>query len=174
MLVYARRVNQCQICGKRACVFLTQVVNGKATDLQLCEDCAREKGLFDPKSLAFAEKFFPEELRERVDKIVRELSGKPGDKPARRAHTADLVSQCPACLFTLDDYRRTSRFGCPDCYTVFARELNATSAEAMTADTAAAPAETQRASLERRLREAIEREDYETAAKLRDQLKTLP
>ncbi len=169
-------MNQCQICGKRACVFLTQVVNGKATDLQLCEDCAREKGLFDPKSLAFAEKFFPEELRERVDKIVRELSGKSGDKPARRAHAADLVSQCPACLFTLDDYRRTSRFGCPDCYTVFARELGATTSGATTGETtpAIAPAEPPRASLERQLREAVEREDYETAARLRDQLKSLP
>ncbi len=163
------RVNKCQICGQRACVFLTQIVNGKATELQLCEACARDKGLFDPKALTFAEKFFPEELRERVDKIVRELSGQAGDKPARRMRTADLVSQCPACLFTLDDYRRTSRFGCPDCYTVFARELGASPA----AEAAAAPAESGRAALERRLREAVEREDYETAARLRDELKTL-
>ncbi len=166
------RVNKCQICGQRACVFLTQVVNGKATELQLCEACAREKGLFDPKSLTFAEKFFPEELRERVDKIVRELSGQASGKPARRGRTADLVSQCPSCFFTLDDYRRTSRFGCPDCYTVFARELG--TALPLAEDADEKPAEPTRASLERQLREAVEREDYETAARLRDQIKTLP
>ncbi len=162
-------MNKCQICGKRASVFLSQIVNGKVTELHLCEACAKVRGLFDPQSLTFAEKFFPEELRERVDKIVRELSGQSGDKPARKVRTADLVSQCPACLFTLDDYRRTGRFGCPDCYTVFARELG--SANAPEGDPA--PAESERASLERQLREAIEREDYESAARLRDQLKPL-
>ncbi len=161
-------MNQCQICGKRATVFLSQIVNGKVTDLQLCEACAREKGLFDPRTLTFAEKFFPEELRERVDKIVRELTDQAGDKPAPKAQPADVISQCPACLFTLDDYRRTGRFGCPDCYVVFARELGTPAAE-----NAPAAEESQRDILERQLREAVGREDYETAATLRDQIKRL-
>ena len=55
-------------------MFLTQIVNGQVSELALCEACAREKGLFDPQSLTFAEKFFPEEFRNRVDKLVRELT----------------------------------------------------------------------------------------------------
>ena len=55
-------------------MFLTQIVNGQVSELALCETCAREKGLFDPQSLTFAEKFFPEEFRNRVDKLVRELT----------------------------------------------------------------------------------------------------
>ena len=41
-------------------MFLTQIVNGQVSELALCEACARAKGLFDPQSLTFAEKFFPE------------------------------------------------------------------------------------------------------------------
>ncbi len=154
-------------------MFLTQIVNAEVTELCLCEACAKERGLFDPQALTFAEKFFPEELKERVDRIVRELSGQaPGQAPARQL-PADLITQCPACGFTLEDYRRTSRLGCPDCYSFFAREfasLSTAQADAPGDDNDAPPS---REKLERQLREAIEREDYESAARLRDELKAL-
>ena len=156
-------------------MFLTQIVNGQVTELCLCDGCARERGLFDPQSLTFAEKFFPEELKERVDRIVRELTGKAGaSSRPRRALPADIITQCPACGFTLEDYRNTSRLGCPDCYSVFARELGETAAASAKADSPAeADAPPSREKLERQLRNAIEREDYERAAQLRDQLKAL-
>ncbi len=165
-------VKKCQICGKRATMFLTQIVNAQVTELCLCEACAKERGLFDPQALSFAEKFFPEELKERVDRIVRELSGQATGTCAARSLPADLITQCPACGFTLEDYRRTSRLGCPDCYSVFAREL--TSLPATGADTPeGGDTPPTRDKLERQLREAIEREDYESAARLRDELKAL-
>ena len=61
------RVKKCQICGKPATMFLTQIVNGQVTELAFCEECARAKGLFDPQALTFAEKFFPEKFKERID-----------------------------------------------------------------------------------------------------------
>ncbi len=152
-------------------MFLTQIVNAQVTELCLCEACAKERGLFDPQALTFAEKFFPEELKERVDRIVRELSSQAsGNQPARRL-SADVITQCPACGFTLEDYRRTSRLGCPDCYSVFAREFSTLTSA--TADRPEADEPPSREKLERRLREAIEREDYENAARLRDELKAL-
>ena len=54
---------------------LTQIVNGQITELVLCESCARNKGLFDPQSLSFAEQFFPEEFKKKVEDIVKELAG---------------------------------------------------------------------------------------------------
>ncbi len=156
-------------------MFLTQIVNGQVTELSLCEGCARERGLFDPQSLTFAEKFFPEELKERVDRIVRELAGQASSHAShRQALPADVITQCPACSFTLEDYRRTTRLGCPDCYSVFARELGAAAMAATKADSPdEGTATPSREKLERQLREAIEREDYESAAQLRDQLKSL-
>ncbi len=154
-------------------MFLTQIVNAQVTELCLCEACAKERGLFDPQALTFAEKFFPEELKERVDRIVRELSGQaPGQNPARSL-PADIITQCPACGFTLDDYRRTSRLGCPDCYSFFAREFSSPTSTGADKPEGSAPEPPTREKLERQLREAVEREDYESAARLRDELKAL-
>ncbi len=155
-------------------MFLTQIINAEVTDLCLCDACAKERGLFDPQALSFAEKFFPEELRERVDRIVRELSAQPGTDQAPRRLPADLITICPACGFTLEDYRNTSRLGCPDCYSFFAREFaHLGSAMADTPGNEGADAAPSREKLERQLHEAIEREDYESAARLRDELKAL-
>ncbi len=152
-------------------MFLTQIVNSQVTELCLCEACAKERGLFDPQALTFAEKFFPEELKERVDRIVRELSGSaPGQRPTRSLH-ADIITRCPACGFSIEDYRRTSRLGCPSCYSVFAREFDGM--PTTSADTPEGQDTSTREKLERQLREAVAREDYESAARLRDELKTL-
>ena len=151
-------------------MFLTQIVNGQVSELALCETCARAKGLFDPQSLTFAEKFFPEEFKKRVDKLVRELTG--NEAAPLPAAPMGMLSKCPVCGFSIEDYRRTGHLGCPDCYTVFARELDPT----------AEPEETEaeesnaikRARLQKELQQAVAREDYERAAALRDKINALP
>ena len=168
--MYSVRVKKCQICGKRASMFLTQIVNGQVSELALCEACARAKGLFDPQSLTFAEKFFPEEFKQRVDKLVRELTG--AEAPEAPAPTKGMLSSCPVCGFSVEDLRRTGHLGCPDCYTVFARELDP-SAEPEDEPLSEAPAVT-KARLQKELQQAVAREDYERAASLRDQINALP
>ena len=151
-------------------MFLTQIVNGQVSELALCEACARAKGLFDPQSLTFAEKFFPEEFKNRVDKLVRELTQGEHTQPAGKQ--LENLESCPVCGFGIEDYRRTGHLGCPDCYTVFARELNPDAEqEAEPADEA--PAVT-RARLQKEMQQAVAREDYERAALLRDQINALP
>lgn len=151
-------------------MFLTQIVNGQVSELALCEACARAKGLFDPQSLTFAEKFFPEEFKQRVDKLVRELTG--AESVSEPAPSLGVLSSCPVCGFSVEDYRRTGHLGCPDCYTVFAQELDPT-AEVEDETSEEAPAVT-RARLQKELQQAIAREDYERAATLRDQINALP
>ena len=153
-------------------MFLTQIVNGQVSELALCEACAREKGLFDPQSLTFAEKFFPEEFKNRVDKLVRELTQNESAAPAPAA-PVDMFAKCPVCNFTVEDYRRTGHLGCPDCYAVFAHELNPSAELNEAPDTDESPAIT-RARLQQELQKAIEQEDYERAAALRDQINLLP
>ena len=170
-------MKKCQICGKRAAMQLTQILNGKVTELILCEECARSKGLFDPQSLSFAEQFFPEEFKKKVESLVKELANNlTQDKvlPQRNPDSCDALTRCPVCDFTLETYRKTGRFGCPDCYNIFAEELLIESRETET--TPAIPEESPaltRKKLEQQLQSAIEREDYENAAKLRDMLKEL-
>ncbi|MGN0836572.1 MAG: UvrB/UvrC motif-containing protein [Akkermansia sp.] len=141
------------------------------TELSLCEECARKRGLFDPQTLAFSEKFFPEAFKERIDKIVRELIER-GEQTvsAPQAEEKDVLTHCPVCGFPLEVYRRTGRLGCPDCYTVFAREFAVAPGLSDEGDGSDADS---RAALEAQLREAVAREDYETAATLRDRLRQL-
>lgn len=152
-------------------MFLTQIVNGQVSELALCEVCARAKGLFDPQSLTFAEKFFPEEFKQRVDKLVRELTGAESPAPQPPAVMSDL-SSCPVCGFNVEDYRRTGHLGCPDCYTVFARELNPDAG--LEDEPADEPPAVTRARLQKEMQQAIAHEDYERAAVLRDRINTLP
>ena len=156
---------------------LTLILNGKVTELVLCEDCARKKGLFDPQSLSFAEQFFPEEFKKKVENLVKELAGNPVQQeelPHELTMGSDALTRCPVCDFSLQTYRKTGRFGCPDCYNVFAEELRMEQIEDETAPVVAdeSPALT-RKKLEQQLQAAIEQEDYEHAAKLRDMLKEL-
>lgn len=176
-------------------MFLTQIVNGKITEMALCEECAKARGLFDPQSLTFAEKFFPQELQRQMDKIVRQLvQGDKEDKSRPAAEGCDVITACPVCHFSLEDYRRTNRLGCPECYTFLAGEINATRCEQDDADETAGdgePAATAAArpdsmqepaprprkrsvkALEAELQRAVEREDYERAAELRDEIKAI-
>ncbi|MBR5887179.1 MAG: UvrB/UvrC motif-containing protein [Akkermansia sp.] len=177
-------MKKCQICGKRASIYLTQIINGQTSDLALCETCAREKGLFDPQSLTFAEKFFPEAFKEKIDKLVRELTGTHPPAagqtaPKKAVSGGDLLTECPVCHFKLENFRSSGRLGCADCYSVFAAEIE-TDPEAAATDAPEAHLEDsedsapiRRRKLEQQLQAAIAREDYETAARLRDELKQL-
>lgn len=160
-------------------MFLTQIIDGQATELALCEECAKAKGIFDPQSLTFAEKFFPEEFRKRVDKLIHELTHADAPAAVKSTPPQDSLTQCPTCRFTLEDYRQTGRFGCPDCYGVFAGETGCDAGEIPIADaTATAPVPPQnpaalRRTLEQQLEAAVQREDYEEAARLRDRIREL-
>ena len=82
------------------------------------------------------------------------------------------LSNCPVCGFSVEDYRRTGHLGCPDCYTVFARELNPDAGQE--AEPVDEPPAVTRARLQKEMQQAIAREDYEHAAILRDQINALP
>ena len=99
----------CDICGKKAKVHLTQLVGGQIKKIALCDDCAKEKGVTDPTGFALAEM----------------LLGKSAGKPVPSVPvTAGSTRRCPGCGFTLDDLRRIRRFGCAECYTTFHEEVS--------------------------------------------------
>jgi protein arginine kinase activator len=90
--------HKCQICGKPATVHLTQIVGNKIIKIDLCEDCAREKGVTDPEGFSLGE-------------ILGEI-------PTTHQSAESLV--CDKCGFTPRDFKKTGLFGCPDCYEKFA------------------------------------------------------
>lgn len=161
-------------------MFLTQIVNNEMTELALCEQCAKERGLFDPQTLTFAEKFFPSLIQEKVNDMIRELSEEHPRKQIQPVR--DVLSKCPICSYTSEEYGKTERVGCPHCYSVFAEDFSPEIQQKLHHISAKkegnAPSKNTaphvgKQELEFRLKKAIEQENYELAAQLRDQIKSL-
>lgn len=183
---YLFLVKKCQYCGKPATIFMTQIVSGEMTELILCSKCAKERGLLDPQSLAFAEKFFPDAIKEKIENIVRDLAPQK-DLEALSIHASntdkDMLAYCPSCNFTLEELSDTGRLGCPDCYAIFAMELsealviqNFTGTSSEKTNKKISPKinrTTQITLLENQLQAAIKSENFEQAAQLRDEITQL-
>ncbi len=94
---------------------------------------------------------------------------RPKNRPEKR---------CPSCGYSMDDIRRLQRLGCPQCHDVFQQELHATMVKAHSGGThhvgkvpknlAAGSLQNQLARLDEKLKEAVQKEDYEAAAVIRD------
>ncbi|MBK8230405.1 MAG: UvrB/UvrC motif-containing protein [Candidatus Eisenbacteria bacterium] len=91
--------------------------------------------------------------------------------------------QCERCGLRFSQFARTGRLGCSDCYTAFASQLpqvlrrvhGAVRHKGRTPE-AVGPGDPGRQALDRLrldLSRAIEREDFETAARLRDEIRAL-
>lgn len=158
-------------------MFITQIVQGEVTELHLCEACAKERGLLDPVTLSFNEKFFPENFQQQIENLLKKVEQDVSKLGLFHQEKEDDTPHmtCPICQFSLSNYRKTGRVGCPDCYRVFANHLDGHFADAPSASqsTIQASPQLQIKKLEHQMAKAIETEDYETAASLRDQIKTL-
>jgi protein arginine kinase activator len=91
---------KCQICGKPATVHLTQISGNKITKIDLCDDCAREKGVTDPEGYS-------------ANDLASSLAAAGAAKPDIESMT------CEACGFTVKDFKKQGSFGCPKCYERF-------------------------------------------------------
>lgn len=155
----------CQRCDEEAVVHLTETVEGHRRELHLCVPCAREAGLALPEQ--------PPKLA--LDKVVQGLIV---------ANVGELVGDlaeltCPDCGVRFMDFRALGRLGCPGDYQVFARGLLPLlgRSQAATRHVGKSPkrpsvaSDRPRLRLRSEFRAAIAREDYELAARLRDQLR---
>jgi len=154
---------QCQRCNKQpATIHLTEIVQNEKHERHLCEECAREEGIAIKANI---------NLQDILSGMVQahETAGKE----------ANLT--CPDCGITYAEFRNQGRLGCPHDYEVFAEPL----AEVLERVHGAAehrgkwPSQVgadlanqrQMMQLRRQLQEAVEGEQYEEAARLRDLIK---
>ena len=156
----------CDVCQKNdATVYLTQIVEGKMQKVNLCEHCAKEKGVSDPTGFAMADLLLGLGATQQIEH---------GGQPAQK---------CPVCGFTQIDFKKTGRLGCSACYDTFADGL-ANLLKGMhkgLKHTGKMPAHLSRRyamadrvkSLETDLQKAVKNEKYEDAARLRDEIQKL-
>jgi protein arginine kinase activator len=156
----------CELCQKEnATVHLTQIISGKMQKVDLCDKCSKEKGVTDPAGFSLADML--------VDLgSVEEAKGTGPD---------ELV--CPQCGFTHPDFKKTGRLGCPQCYVTFSEGLGAILKDmhkgiqhkGKIPSRAARAQEYQNRlkALHANLQAAVQSENYEQAASLRDQISHL-
>jgi protein arginine kinase activator len=163
---------RCDNCGERdAVIHLTQVVEGEARTVGLCEECAAEKGIQTPGTAA----------ETPLGGFLSALW-----KDAEPAAELVPVGRCEGCGATFADFRESGRLGCGECWRTFEPALRvllrryhgSTRHLGRREAAGAAPDAKAGADLARDLREqlrvAVESENFELAAELRDRLKGLP
>ena len=153
---------------------MTQIVNNEKVVLNLCKICAEKRGFHSP----FEQMPFP--LAEIVSGMIGPSKIYKKDE-AFKDTRPDL--KCPNCGLTFAEFGRIGRLGCAECYQAFRAELTNLlrrihgSAEhrGQIAETATEEFQTLRE--EQRLRDelqrAIEAENFEIAAEIRDRIKDL-
>jgi len=174
----------CNVCKKnQATVHLTEIINDQVKELHVCEECARKKGIEMEKHFGLSD-----------------LLAGLADFEETITKTGEIKKiKCPSCGMTYDDFKKIGQLGCADCYCAFRTSLEpllkkihgstkhlgkATEANAKMAVTPAHskagkatnisnPQVSKKELLKAQLKKAIEMEEFEQAAKIRDKMKAM-
>jgi len=155
----------CMICKQKAAqVHLTEIVDDKMRKVDLCEDCAKHKGVNDAPGFAIADLLLGLGA-------AQELAQAAGGEEIR----------CPACGFTQADFKKAGRLGCSKCYTAFAEGLESLlkTMHKGTKHVGKTPRSLRQGrdladqlrQLQKKLDRAVTDEDFEHAATLRDEIR---
>jgi protein arginine kinase activator len=158
---------QCSICKEKpATVHLTQIVGDKMQKLDLCEECAKSKGVNDPAGFALADLMLGLGASQEIEQAA-----------------GGVELRCSRCGFTQSDFKKSGRLGCPECYKTFSEGLSGLlkSMHKGTRHVGKAPEALRESrenadklkTLQKKLAKAIESEHFEEAAQLRDEIKHL-
>ena len=157
----------CCVCKEKpATVHLTQIAGDKMQKVDLCEDCAKQKGVNDPAGFSLADLLLGLGASNEIEQS-----------------TGGVEVKCPKCGFTQADFKKAGRLGCSECYATFADGLESLlkTMHKGTRHVGKVP-ETLRKerdqsdrlkTLQKKLAKAIDEENFEQAATLRDEIKRL-
>jgi protein arginine kinase activator len=155
----------CCVCKeKEATVHYTQIAGDKIQKVDLCEECAKTKGMNDPTAFSLADL----------------LLGLGASQEIEQAGGGAEV-KCPRCGFTQADFKKAGRLGCPECYQTFSEALAGLlkTMHKGTRHVGKVPEALRQSRdlsdrlkvLQEKLNKAITTEDFEEAAVLRDEIK---
>ncbi len=166
----------CQDCKKReATVQMTLIVKNEKSSLSLCQECALARGFHSPLDNA------PFPLKDILEGIAK------GNKPNKKSTDPADQLTCSKCGLTFEEFTQQGRFGCGECYAAFRPRLESImrkihgaslhrgrNPETQSLDSTheSIPVKEEER-LEAELKKAIDSEDFERAAELRDKLKTV-
>ncbi|MFH1854437.1 MAG: UvrB/UvrC motif-containing protein [Candidatus Omnitrophota bacterium] len=165
----------CDICGKtQATVHLTEIVDEKMTELHLCEECAEKKGAQMESHFSLAD-------------LLAGLADLGGQFTTTKKESK---IKCSRCGLTYEDFKKVGRLGCGECYTAFKEALlpllkrihGSTQHYGKSPKKLSKPPKVSKVvkdqkdemqDLKDKLQKAIQLEEFEEAAKLRDTIKEI-
>lgn len=162
---------RCEQCQEReAEIQLTTIEGDELATVHLCQTCAAEKGVSASVPAAKAP---------LTDFLAQITEGAGEAAELREARDA-----CPYCGTSPSDFRKTGRLGCPQCYAHFSPQLRGLLRRVhgaiqhvgkvyVSQEVDGDDLDVRLATLKRRLERAVEIEDFETAARLRDQIQEM-
>jgi len=160
---------KCDNCKNQATVHLTEIRNGKKIEKHLCEQCAAQQEGVPVKSHT--------PINELLTNFVMAHSGQLSKEQS---------ATCEACGVTWAEFRQNGLLGCEHDYSTFEKDLTPLLQRAHEGAThhigkvptrrggtgvTAAKRQVDVSRLRKELQRAVEAEDYERAAKLRDQIR---
>ncbi|MBI5153821.1 UvrB/UvrC motif-containing protein [Candidatus Poribacteria bacterium] len=168
---------KCERCGKdEAVIKLTRIERGgEVLQVVLCQSCAAEASPYQKKILQKSAGASLDMLLKELLKQQKGQAGAPVDDSDARG-----VPPCSSCGLEYAAYRKTYMLGCPGCYEHFAEQLESDlhRVHRATRHIGDGPRQSEElVELQERLeemraelKEAIEDEDFERAAFLRDEI----
>lgn len=158
----------CDKCGQHeATVKFVQIENNKRTELHLCKDCAQGYANFSPGF----------DLQHLLSSMFQSVT------LGQKLGQVYTDKTCPTCGKGIADIQKTGRLGCGTCFEVFGDELNPVlrRLHGSNIHTGKVPVRAypnlqvtrQIEDLRKRLDECVRQENYEQAAKYRDELRSL-
>ena len=182
--------------NKVATVFISTVVNGKNSQMYLCTDCAKEfHDSMSPdmqipfpindilSNMEFNEDTINnliKDLKEIEDKNVVEGVNGIDNTESSQKNEEKVDITCSVCNTSFEEYKKTGKLGCSKCYSTFEKQLKpilegiygysehiGKFPKNKCKDTEAIRTVEQ---LKEQLNIAIQEEEYEQAAKLRDEI----
>ena len=155
----------CCVCKeKEAKVHLTQIVGDKMQKVDLCDECAKQKGVNDPTGFSLADLLLGLGASQELEQSASDV-------------------RCPNCGFTQADFKKAGRLGCAECYDTFKDGLEGLlkSMHKGTRHVGKVPHSLQQSrdlaerlkTLQRKLDKAVADEDFEQAALVRDEIKMM-
>ena len=164
---------KCQKCGEReATTHVKKVINGYKQEYYLCADCAQEAGLMNFQNMDFG-----------IGNFLSGIFG--GDKKLQSGEPEILkgASVCPTCGMRIQEFLDGGKLGCSDCYDAFRgrlvrplRQIHGACEHVGKVPQrrgGALKRSRQIANLEADLNKAVMEQNFEQAAKLRDQIRDL-
>ncbi len=157
----------CNLCGtQEATIHLTEIVDSQMIEIHLCENCAQEKGTDFKTHFNFTELLAG----------LPEAAGKSSKSQTEKKWTG----QCAQCGMTYGEFSKSGRLGCENCYDAFSKMLlplikriqrSIRHVGKRPLKSGGASSHNDLRLLQDRLRKSVQAEEFETAARLRDEIK---